>query len=263
MAVEYALPEPWYFQQGSTVYWTTFEMCDDPPYDNCWIRTRVNIPDRAWDARSGQVVWVEVYGFSNNDCIFIARNNVTGNFPQIVDFLFKKGMPTLFYVKLYNERVTGLHGTFSVRIDCDSFSKVQRKPNLKSNLLDDKISSVIPCGTPNSMMNITYRPSNPYSVKTAKNFDDWYQIKLFICLPKRYKNLHYRAQAVDTKSAVSSRACTYFPCDINYDVAADRSGSAINEFDVYNYGNKPLYVSLEGWGEYEGMNQILTTIEVS
>jgi len=251
--VEYALPEPWQFEIGKDEYWTVFSMCSNPPYQNCWIRTRVNMPHLAWDVPSGAYVNLEVFSYSGGQCTLVVQNDIHSTSPQIADFLYRTGGGSEFYVRLSNNVATGLQGTLDVRIDCDGATSISYTKKIVNDL-------VIPCGQAATMMSMAYRPTKPINFITAQSFADWLQLKIPVCLGGPFHGLRYRAQATDTQSAASSRACTNSPCDAAANVAVDRSGSALNQFDIPNFNNRTLYLALEGWGNFKEQNSFLISL---
>jgi len=255
--VEYALPLPFQFEFGKSEQWTVFEMCENPPYQNCWVRTRVNIPGKKWDLNSGDYVNVTIYSSDGGQCTPIINNDIHSPYPQIADFLYTKANGYAFYVHLENNLATSLAGTFDVRIDCDGFNQKQVKTMVK----EPKKINTIPCGQSPTIMKMVYRPQKPLYFKTAVSFADWIQLTIPVCMSDRYHGLRYTAQASDTQSALSSRACSYQPCNANADIAVDRCGCALNTFEIPNFNNKTLFLALEGWGNYNEYNNVVIAFE--
>jgi hypothetical protein len=262
--VEYGLPAPWQFETGHNDYWAIFDMCHIPPYQNCYIRTRVNLPDLPWDVNAGQYINLNVFSATaspdGDQCTFIVANDINAAVPGIADFLYKTGGGNKFYIQLANSVATGLQGTLDVHVDCDGAS--QRSLDWKREI-PSKIEKelIVPCGARATLMGMSYRPVKPLNVITSQKFSDWLQLKIPICMGSRYTGLYYKAQATDTQSAMSSRACTTGPCTAAADVAVDRSGSALNSFTINNFNNRTLYLAIEGWGNYQKQNNFIISLE--
>jgi len=253
--VEYALPAPWQFEIGKNDYWAIFDMCHVPPYQNCWIRTRVNMPHLKWNVPSGAYVHLNVFSANGDQCTLVVSNDINSESPQIADFLYRAGSGNKFYVQLSNNVATGLQGTLDVRIDCDggATQKISKR-KIEKDL-------IVPCSQDTTLMSMSYRPVQPLNVITAQGFSDWLQLKIPICMGNRYNSLRYKAQATDTQSAMSSRACTYYPCDAAADIAVDRSGSALNSFMILNFNNRTLNLAIEGWGNFAEQNSFIISLE--
>jgi len=171
--------------------------------------------------------------------------------PKLQIFFYSNG--NKFYIQLTNSVVTGLIGTLDVRINCDGVTQQ----------LSKKIETeqIVPCGQGATLMNMSYRALKPLNVITSQTFTDWLQLSIPICMGNHYTGLRYKAQAADTESAMSSRACSYSPCDAFADLAVDRSGSALNSFSIANFNNRTLSLAIEGWGNYKLQNFFFISLE--
>jgi len=236
-------------------------MCHSPPYQNCYIRTRVNLPGYQWDVNAGYYISLNVFSASANgaQCTLVASNNINAAVPGIADFLYVAGGGNKFYIQLANSVATGLQGTLDVRVDCDGAeerSLRREKPTMIQEL-------VVPCSAATTMMDMSFRPVKSLNVITSQKFADWLQLKIPICMGSRYTGLHYKAQATDTQSALSTRACSYSPCNAAADLAVDRSGSALNTFNIMDFNNKTLYLAMEGWGNFQQQNNFIFSLQAT
>jgi len=254
--VEYGLPLPFVFEDGSNEYWTTFNMCRNPPYQNCYVRTRVNLPQKKWDVNAGYFANLQVYTSNAGQCTLVAQNNINDpTSPGLADFLYVIGSGNVFYIRLTNSVTTGFVGTLDVHIVCDA----SQKSEFHGKKIEKK--EVIPCGNSQSLMSMTYRSVDPINFPTSVGFSDWLQMKIPVCMGEQYSGLRYKGIATDTYSAASTRACSFSPCNVNADIAVDRSGSAINSFDLFNINNRTIYVAFEGFGTFGGNNNFQISFE--
>jgi len=252
--VEYGLPFPFNFEENKNEIWSQFDMCQNPPYQNCYVTTRVNLPQKKWDVNAGYYVNLQVFSGMNGQCTLVAQNNINSASPNIADFMYVVGVGNRFYVRMSNSVGTGFVGTLDVRITCDASQKVLHGMEIKKQL-------VIPCGQSPTMMSMSYRPIKPLVFPTSVGFEDWLQMKIPVCLGDQFNGLRYKGLATDTYSAASTRACSFSPCTAAADAGVDRSGSAINSFDIPNFTNRTLFLAFEGWGTFGESNNFSITLE--
>jgi len=253
---EYSLPYPWSFTEVLSDIWVRFEMCANPPYANCYVQTSVSIPDRQWNPIGGNSVNVSIFSGIDNCANIIVKNDPYSTSPTIADFLYTPSMGSSFFVHLVSGGSTELQGTFDVKITCDKFNQ------LNNTFFNYYKSGLGACPAPDMDMKMSYKLGSPASVKTSSTPSDWLQFELLNCLPPNYNTLIYTAQAVDTKSAFSTRICKDSPCFVPNTWLQDRSGSALNTITVSNYPNNPLYFSVSGWGEYNSFNNFIMSFSV-
>jgi len=241
------MPTPWSFTDSQPETWLKFDMCPNPPYDNCYIQTRVNIPDRPWNPKGGNSVNVTIFSMVDNCNKVIAGNNPDSpTSPSIADFLYTPPLGNTFYVHLVSGGSSEMQGTYDIKIMCDAAYK---PVNAHTEIT---VNAVCPSNPIDMVM--SYRLSDPLMVKTSSDPSNWLQFELLNCLPPSYTTLIYSAQATTTGSAFSTRICKTSPCYEPNQFLHDKSGSSFNSIRVENYPNSPLYFSVAGWGAYNSNN---------
>jgi len=252
--VEYNLPSPWSFTAAQPEAWLRFDMCQNPPYDNCYVQTRVNIPDRPWNPIGGNSVNFTIFSSIDNCGSVLAANNPYSNSPTLADFLYTPPLGNAFYVHLVSGGSTELQGTFVVRITCDAIYK----PVLNAH--KEKAPAICPSNP--IEMGLSYALGEIRTVPTSSDPSYWLQFKILNCLPPTHTTLVYTAQAQNTRSAISTLICKNGPCYEPNQFLHDKSGSSLNTISVPNYPNVPLYFSVSGWGAYNDVNTFTVAFAV-
>jgi len=250
----YNLPSPWFFvpRAGLDVYTANFEMCDNPPYANCYVQTRVNIADRKWDYNGGNYVSSSIYSAYDGCTTPIVSNNPSGASPQIADFLYKPTLGSKFFVVMKSGGTAEMTGTLDVKITCDTEVPIEK------NFVPRK-ENLVSCPIPNATMGLSYKLDTPMAVKTniAEGSDAWLQFKFGLCVPHYYTSMDYFAECTDTNSAIASRICLTGPnCYEQNTFKSDKSASSLNKIHISPLTpNAPLYFSVAGWGAYNTDNK--------
>jgi len=261
MAMQFSSTHPYLFELNSPPFALALDLCDSSPYAGCQMTASINLPATSWNIGQANYVNFQVNSEVDNCSRILCQNDIyAANNPNRCTFIYDPKFGTRLYVSgQAAQKTTSLVTTFNLAVNCSHASS--------SSVQDDDTN---PFERSASGCPAQYDPSkrsivllSTRTIPTSQAFQDAALYKFAICNSiTTFVDLSINVRATDKNSAFSTFVCDQPDCEANFSNFSDTSGSATNRIEATNLKIQTVWLSVFGWGQFQGTNSFLfdTTI---
>jgi len=245
----------------STFYFQA-PLCSSPQYNNQVLTVNLNLPFQSWNQTAATCATVTVYNSTQMDKVIATNEDTNKNLAQYFSFAYLTSYGTLYIVVTTNNAASL---TFTLDLQFKNL-KLKEVPVPRS--IQRLVSSQPPASTAQwIVLDQIYSDGSSFSVATGSS--RLFNISYCPTGSPIY-SLTFQLTALDDHSQVSLYVCTspsQFPCTPGSALPSQSDARAMAVATVTlqtsNASVTNLQLNVWGWGQFNGTNNFLVTLNAN
>jgi len=263
LPTEYSSITPYQFEINRNYVALEMPLCGTTQYVGCTFKVEFNLPFTGWSIADGTYLNFTVTGNGDACATTLCQNDPTSNDPGSCSFVYQSKMGDRIFVVGLSGRAAGFQATFNMKTTCSSVDSPKQVPTGTLNHLEKSGFTACPQADPTKrFVNLV----TPGTVITSPKTSDAMKYSLSVCPDQKASaSVTYSLQGTDQKSAFATYFCSLSNCNTNNSPQGwfDQSGTALNYVRINSLSSQVVYVTIYGWGEYQGTNSFVFNIEIN